>query len=249
MTLLVDIGNSRVKWATLRDGRLSPQQAAEPANWVAADWQRELLQPAGARRVVAASVAGGEPVERLQEAAGAAGCTFERVTTSASAAGVRNAYPEPRLLGVDRWLAVLAAHRLAGTACCVVDVGTATTVDAVTGEGQHLGGFILPGPRLMAASLLHGTSDLAAHTAASGGDGSARFANNTRDAIERGAVVALAALADRSVEELAQLAGTRPVLLLTGGAAGLVAPYLRTPARLEPDLVLQGLALLAGPGD
>jgi type III pantothenate kinase len=131
----------------------------------------------------------------------------------------------------------------------VVDVGTATTVDAVTGDGRHLGGFIVPGPRLMAASLLHGTSDLAAHAAASGGDGSAQFASNTRDAIERGAVVALAALADRSVDELAQLAGTRPLLLLTGGAAGLVAPYLRTPARHEPDLVLQGLALLAGTGD
>jgi len=245
--LLVDIGNSRVKWSVLQGGRLSPQQAAEPADWNAADWQRSLFPPAGLRRVVVASVAGGEPVERLREAARQAGCEFQRVTTTAVAAGVRNAYPDPQLLGVDRWLAIIAAHRLASAPCCVLDVGTAATVDVVTGDGQHLGGFILPGPRLMTASLLHGTSDLAAHRAASASEARPLFANNTRDAIERGAVVALAALADRCVDELARVSGASPRLLVTGGGATSVAPFLRSTARLEPDLVLQGLAILAVP--
>jgi type III pantothenate kinase len=244
--LLVDIGNSRVKWARSRAGVLTPQQAAEHAGWQAADWRALLAEP-GVLKVVAASVAGGEPVEQLRAAARAAGCEFERVTTSATAVGVRNAYPDAHLLGVDRWLALVAAHHLAQAPACVIDVGTAMTVDAITADGQHLGGYILPGPRLMVASLLRGTSDLAAHSAASTSDGEARFATNTRDAIERGAVVALASLADRSVDELEQLAGQSPVLLLTGGAAALVAPYLRTRPRLEPDLVLQGLARLAGP--
>lgn len=246
MMLLVDIGNSRVKWARAQDGKLAPQQAAEHAAWQAADWSALLAQP-GLRKVAVASVAGGAPVEHLRAAALAAGCGFERVTTGAAAAGVTNAYPDARLLGVDRWLAIVAGHHLAQAPCCVIDVGTAMTVDAVTGGGQHLGGFILPGPRLMIASLLCGTSDLAAHSAASTSDGSARFATNTRDAIERGAVVALASLADRSIDELATLADRPPVLLLTGGAADLIAPYLRTRPRLEPDLVLQGLALLAAP--
>ena len=244
--LLVDVGNSRVKWAECRDGRLSPQRAAEHALWLPEDWRRELLATPGLRRVVAASVAGGAPLEALAAAARAAGCEFERVTTSAAAAGVRNGYPDPRLLGVDRWLAAIAAHHLAGRACCVFDVGTAATIDTVRADGQHLGGFILPGPALMVSSLLSGTRDLAAHSSASGEAGRTFFADNTRDAIVRGARVALAALADRATDELARLDGGPAQLIVSGGAAAEVLPYLQSPARHEPDLVLQGLARLAG---
>jgi len=249
LILLVDIGNSRVKWAVLDDGALTPQRAAAHAGWSVDDWRREVLGQPGILRVVAATVAGGDSAQSLREAAHTQlGCDVEFVTTSAEAAGVRNAYPDPRLLGVDRWLAVIAAHHSTHDACCVVDVGTAATIDAVTRDGQHLGGFIVPGPRLMVASLLQGTSDLAAHASASVGDTSSLFANNTRDAIERGCAVAVAALADRAVQELAGRVGTAPTLLFTGGAAPLVAPYARTPVRLVPDLVLQGLAALARAG-
>jgi len=244
--LLVDIGNTRVKWSVLSGGALSPQQAADHSGWSPADWSRHLFAQPGISRVVAASVAGHERMELLRAAAREqAGCGVEVVASTGAAAGVRNAYPEPRLLGVDRWLAVIAAHHLTRAPCCVVDVGTATTIDAVSGDGQHLGGFIVPGPRLMAASLLRGTSNLAAHSAASVSDGGAQFANNTRDAIERGAVVALASLADRSVADLAQLSGAPAVLIVTGGAASLVMPFLRCTPRHVPDLVLQGLAVLA----
>lgn len=196
--------------------------------------------------MVAASVAGSERVEALRAAAREqAGCGVEVVTTTGAAAGVRNAYPEPRLLGVDRWLAVIAAHHLAHAACCVVDVGTAATIDCVAGDGRHFGGFIVPWPRLMVSSLLRGTSDLAVHSAASRSGGGADFATNTRDAIERGAVLALASLADRSVADLASITGVAPQLIVTGGAAPSILPFLRTPARHVPDLVLQGLAVLA----
>jgi type III pantothenate kinase len=245
MMLLVDIGNSRVKWSVCADGVLAPQRAAAYAGWSSDDWGRELFAEPGIRRVVVASVAGGEGIERLRAATLArARCDLQVVTTSGEAAGVRNAYPEPRLLGVDRWLAVVAAHHLTHAACCVVDVGTAATIDAVTADGRHLGGFIVPGPRLMVSSLLRHTSDLESHRAASVTDDGALFANNTRDAIERGAVVALAALADRSVQDLERLTGPKPNLILTGGAAPLVLPYLRHGAQHVPDLVLQGLAVL-----
>ena len=244
MILLVDVGNSRVKWAVLADGELSPQRAAAHAAWTVDDWQRELCAEAGLERVVAASVAGDARLAALREAAARRGLPFAAVATQAEAAGVRNAYPDPRLLGVDRWLAVIAAYSLTGAACCVLDVGTAATIDAVTGVGRHLGGYILPGPDLMVTSLLRGTSDLAAHTQASGAVARSLFATNTRDAIERGAVVALAALADRSVADLEQQAGEPARLLVTGGGAPLVLPHLRTPARPVPDLVLRGLACL-----
>ena len=123
-----------------------------------------------------------------------------------------------------------------------MDVGTAATIDAVTADGQHLGGFIVPGPQLMVGSLLRGTSDLALHTAASSAGAASGFADNTRDAIERGCHLAVAALIDRGVADMARRLGQRPKLLLTGGAAPAIAALLETPADVVPDLVLRGLA-------
>jgi len=245
-TLLVDIGNSRVKWAVLEDGRLGEQQAAPHEAWMPDDWRRRLFGRRGIDRVVAATVAGAGGAEALRAAAlEETGSEASFVATTREAAGVRNGYRDPNLLGVDRWLAVVAAHRLVPGACCVVDVGTAATIDAVAADGQHLGGFIVPGPDLMMRSLWRSTSELAAKTASSGAGAASLFADNTRDAIERGCRLAVAALIERSLEELAQALPSLPVLLLTGGAADQVSPYLRRPGRLVPDLVLQGLSVVS----
>ncbi len=247
MRLLVDIGNSRVKWATLERGRLSEQRAAAHAAWTVDDWRRNLFGVPGIDRVFAASVAGGPSAAALDAAArGATGRAASFAATSAEAGGVRNAYPDPRLLGVDRWLAVVAAFRLVQGPCCVADIGTAATVDGVAGDGRHLGGFIVPGPELMMRSLWKGTADLAAHSASSGVAAGALFADNTRDAIERGCRLAVAALVDRAVAEMSRQLGTRPALLLTGGGSDAIADLLATPAEPCPDLVLRGLAVLAG---
>lgn len=246
--LLADIGNTRVKWAVSDGDRLSPQQAADRARWTEDDWDREVLAASGRiDRVAAVTVAGEQPRAALVAAAARHGIDDVRFYASTAAAcGVTSAYPRPELLGADRWAAMVGAHALFGArACCVVDIGTAATIDALTATGQHLGGFIVPGPRLMVASLLHGTSDLASHSARSDPHERALFADNTRDAIERGCRVTLAALVDRSCEELARDAGAAPVLVLTGGAAGEVAPYVVTAVEHVPDLVLQGIYRLA----
>ena len=246
MMLLVDIGNSRVKWATCDRGEFGTQRAEPHAGWTIEDWRRSLFDVPGIDRVVAASVAGGPSAAALNEAARAeTGGPATFVTTSLDAGGVRNAYAEPRLLGVDRWLAVIAAHRMARGPCCVADVGTAATLDGVSGDGQHLGGFIMPGPELMMRSLWGGTADLATHTATSGAAGSALFADNTRDAIERGCRIAVAAFVDRGVTDMTRRLGPPPALLLTGGAAPGIAPLLETPCTWVPDLVLRGLAIAA----
>lgn len=245
-TLLVDIGNSRVKWAMLEDGRLGEQQAVSHAAWAPDDWRRKLFPRPGVDRVVAATVAGASGADALRTAAlQETGTEATFVTATREAAGVRNGYQDAGLLGVDRWLAVIAAHRLVSGACCVVDVGTAATIDAVTADGQHLGGFIVPGPDLMMRSLWSGTSDLAAKTAGSGDGAESLFADNTRDAIERGCRLAVAALIERSLAELSRSLPAPPALLLTGGAAGQVSPYLATAGRIVPDLVLRGLAFLS----
>ncbi len=243
MILLVDIGNTRVKWATRVEGRLSPQRAAGYAQWSAVDWQHHLFDGPPVEHVLAATVAGGDSRQALEAAARAAGVKrVDFVKSTAALAGVRNAYPDPGLLGVDRWVAVIGAHHLAGAACCVVDVGTAATLDAVDASGQHLGGFIVPGPQLMVRSLHAGTNNLAVHTAASTIGGTRLFADNTRDAIERGCRIALAALVDRTCAELARNVHSMPRLFCTGGAVDQVLPYVLAQYEQVPDLVLRGLA-------
>ncbi len=120
----------------------------------------------------------------------------------------------------------------------------ALLLEPIQGEG----GFIVPGPRLMAQSLHAGTSDLAAHSAASTANERTLFADNTRDAIERGCRVALAALVDRAQAELARVAGSTPALVMTGGAAPDVAPFVLAPVEIVPDLVLRGVLCLTGCG-
>jgi type III pantothenate kinase len=251
MMLLVDIGNTRVKWASCTDGQLSMQHAAEYAHWSVDDWGRELFDGAGpVDRVAAVSVAGDAGRHALVAAAARRGIdavVFH--TSSADACGVRNAYRDPALLGVDRWAAVIGAHHLFWPrACCVVDVGTATTIDAVAGDGRHLGGFIMPGPDLMVRALLAGTSDLASHTAASTVQGGSLFADNTREAIERGCRITLAASIDRCLAELGRTVAAAPVLVVTGGAATEVVPYVLAPVEFVPALVLYGVSRLAWNG-
>jgi type III pantothenate kinase len=244
--LLVDIGNSRVKWATCDRGQLGAQSASACSGWTLDDWRRALFQAPGVDSVLVASVASEASAALLTEAARLeTGKPAVFVATSREAGGVRNAYPEPRLLGVDRWLAVIAAYRLARGACCVADIGTAATLDGVTGDGQHLGGFIVPGPDLMMRSLWRGTADLAAHTATSGAAAGAVFADNTRDAIERGCRLAVAAMVDRAVAEMTRRLGSTPALILTGGGASGIEGLIETGARHVPDLVLRGLAVVA----
>ena len=245
--LLVDIGNSRVKWARCEHGVLGEQQAAAYADWTADDWRAALFQGTPIERVLAASVAGGASVAALDAAARAAtGRGIERVTTQPAAAGVVNGYADPALLGVDRWLAAIGAYRHVQGACVVADIGTAATVDVVAADGRHCGGYIVPGPRLMVASLLHGTSDLASFRATSPPGAGSAFADNTRDAIERGCRVALAAWVERCVRDAERRVGVTPRLLLTGGALPEVLPYLEIPGEQVPDLVLRGLRDIAG---
>jgi type III pantothenate kinase len=161
---------------------------------------------------------------------------------------------------VDRFLAALGAHQLAGgQPVCVVSAGTAVTIDLVDASGVHRGGAILPGPELMIRSLLENTDGIErrARSARSMGystRGGVRarqresdlFARSTRAAIEQGASQAIGALVDRAVARARYLAGRAPLVVLTGGAAKQLRRSFGTRAVLASDLVLRGLALYAG---
>lgn len=248
MTLLVDIGNTRVKWARLLPGgTVAPQSASKHAGWSSQEWRKSLFDGPPIDRVIAVSVASDRTDASLSEAAKSAGAAEVRfVATACEAAGVRNGYADPAQLGADRWVAAIGAYTYSRGACIVADIGTAATIDVVRADGQHLGGYIVPGPELMVASLLHSTSDLGPRHAASGGlNAGAGFSDNTRDAIERGCTLAVAAFVDRCTADATQLLAEVPRLYLTGGAAAAILPGLRSRAEHLPDLVLRGLAALA----
>jgi type III pantothenate kinase len=170
---------------------------------------------------------------------------IEFVTASQEYHGLTNGYLDPSLLGADRWLALIGAWTRARSALCVVDAGTAVKVDSVDSNGQHLGGLIAPGIHMMREALMNNTSDIAKAALHSTPSLAGVLANNTIGAVSRGAVFALAGMADRAAEVIAQSTGTKPRLFITGGDAGMITGTMRSHGEIVPDLVLQGLAVIA----
>lgn len=244
--LLIDIGNTRIKWARLEQGKLHPQSAVPHADWTAQKFI-DTVGPAcvDATRVLVSNVAGSRMAQVVRAGLAQAGHVEpEFVTATATAGGVRNAYSQPAQLGIDRWLAIIGAHALERGAVCVVSVGTALTIDGVDAQGRHLGGVIVPGPDLMMSSLLQNTSDLA-QRAQQGSTTRGLFADNTLGAIRQGAEHAAGALVERAIALMQQQLHETPKLLLTGGGSARLEEALAHPHRHVPDLVLQGLAVLA----
>lgn len=244
--LLVDIGNTRVKWARLADGQMGKQQAAVNVGWGVKEYARRVI---GRRvnRIVVSSVAGDDVNRALTAAARQAEAPLpEFVASERSAAGITTDYLDPWRLGVDRFVGAIGAHHLAsGQPVCVVNVGTAMTIDLVDGSGVHRGGAIVPGPALMVDSLLTRTNGIR-HRATGGPSGvTSLFARTTRTAIGQGALYAAAAVIDRAIEEARGQLGARPLVLLTGGGSAAIKPLIRSSAVSLPDLVLHGLAVWA----
>lgn len=249
MHFVVDVGNTRLKWARVERGRLVERgravhrDALEPALDAL-----EAAVPTAPERVLVSNVAGADVARRLAERVRRrGGVAPELVATTAERLGVRCGYTEPARLGVDRWVAVLAAHRLAaGRPACVIDAGTAATFDAVAADGRHLGGLIFAGARLAAAGLARGTSDIGrTRSVARPAEGLALLGTDTEAAVGRGAMLALAAAFDRAVHTVETALGARAAVYLTGGDAAALEAWLETETELRADLVLEGLALLA----
>jgi type III pantothenate kinase len=251
MHLLIDIGNSRVKWAELDGGVLERRgHAAHRESVDAALGELEDSFSTAPESVIVANVAGLAMAEKLGALCRRRlGLAPEFVAVRAEQFGVRCAYADPARLGVDRWVALLGAHRAVRGAVCVISAGTAVTFDAVDAGGSHLGGLILAGPRLAAAALERHTSDIGPTTAAGEPPrGLDLLGRSTDTAVAHGAWLAIAAALDRAVATVSQALGTAPTVYLTGGDAARVAAWLETEAELRADLVLEGLALFARPG-
>jgi type III pantothenate kinase len=249
--LLVDIGNTNLKWilhADLEGGHAAHCHAWDATTLPAllnAQWSRLPLP----QRVVMASVAGPADNRLIADWVTAQwGSSPTWVTTTAAARGVTNGYDDPAQLGVDRWAALVAAHHLFSGCKCVVDVGTALTCDVLTGDGRHLGGMISPGLTLMHTSLATAT-DGVDPTIDDRGIADTGLGTTTGAGVHIGTLAALVGVIEHAQRYATSVCGLPVTVILCGGDAGRVLPGLDPgTVQHEPELVLKGLALLAENG-
>lgn len=244
MILLLDIGNSRIKWASVQGDRLSEMRAIshhreDCADLIAEVMRRMEQQPA---HVLASNVL--PEAIRLSIAArihAEFGVSVEHVIPKQKAYGIRSGYLRPESLGVDRYVALIAARSMYRSNCIVIDCGTAVTVDALRHDGRHLGGLITPGLQLMEQSLIRRTS-LAAPIS---GDDQALFGTTTSQALRSGCLRFLAASIEGVCHQMTGVLGPDVARLLCGGDAPRVAPLMGGRYDNQPDLVLRGLSIIA----
>lgn len=252
MLLLVDAGNTRIKWAVV-DGSMTQT----PGNWHASGSVAcaDVVQLAQAwsdfqiERILMSNVAGAAMRAELEQVVahtvGIQSVDLEWFASAAVLGGIRNQYLNPTQLGSDRFAAVIGAHALfPNKNLLVATCGTATTIDAVTADGIFVGGMILPGLGLMASSLAKNTAQLP--VVALHADATQPFSDHTDGAIVSGCLAAQAGAIERAFSAHANAhAKVEVCCILAGGAADLIAPQLSIAYQRVDNLVLIGLHTVA----
>ena len=242
MNLLVDMGNTRLKWALSENGQLMPGETLlnQMLNGkeLAALWAT-LKTP---QVVVIASVGAVLRLALVKAVAQELWPGIKIVVASAKSQeyGVTNAYLLPEKLGVDRWLALIAARRRFVGPLCLVDCGTAITIDLLGADGVHQGGFISPGLALMKCALNQGTAALP--------NAVEHFATTPADSTEAAIFAGTLFSAVGLIENVMAKQTETKQLILTGGDAELIAGQLRLDFTIAEHLVLEGLAMVAEVG-
>jgi type III pantothenate kinase len=245
--LLFDVGNSRLKWGVLEQGRIARTGTTTHATLQESGFSVLTTRlPRNVDQILVSNVAGASFATRLAGVMGIHCDTDIHFARAAKAAyGITNGYKQPRRLGVDRWVAMIGARAELRGAICVVDVGTAVTIDVLDKNGHHLGGQILPGLQLMTAALENKTSDVGATGRArkDPGMGMQLFAKSTSVATRNGSLSAVCGAVERAVKSM-RAEGFRPKIVLTGGDASRILKQLDGNILHRPHLVLQGLAFI-----
>ena len=256
--LVMDVGNSRLKWGLYDQPR--PHAVLLTHGVVALEAVDSLFetvwrQQPRPQEMLGCFVASEAVRARVEEQLGAWGVSPRWVKAQPCLAGLTNTYAHPYQLGADRWLAMIGAlHRthpdLAQAAAprvtrplVVVMVGTAVTIDAVDDRQHFIGGLILPGFGLMLRALELGTAGLRVPS------GEVRdFPDNTSDALMSGGTDAIAGAIERSLRRLRKHTGHEPMLIMSGGAVSRLSHVEELPASVVENLIFEGLLTLASSG-
>jgi len=236
MHLFIDRGNTATKWQVVEGSNLVMEGVGNNSDSI--DMTLGEIEKEHFSAIVVSSVGSNEFQCALNEWAEKGNHPSPSfIESSSKACGVTNVYDKPKTLGVDRWLAIIAAHSKYDGLLCVVDSGTAMTMDFVLGSGEHLGGYIVPGSKLMRQSLLSNTEKIhVSDVVIKPGLGI-----NTAEAVVSGIEQMLLAFIEAKIVEISKKYQQEVTLVLTGGHAEQLAKGLAVPVSLEKDLVLQGL--------
>lgn len=234
--ILIDAGNTRMKWALVEDGQWRAQGSSDYEDCSALE-----AHLANGIPCYVASVASAENERQLAALLASRGIAPTWLKAEMAFADVKNSYLKPQQLGVDRWMGLIAARRRTCEPVLVVSAGTAMTVDALSATGEFLGGIIVAGSALMRQALQQGTARVAETTGVW-----QAFPRSTADAVTSGAVAALCGAIEQQHAHLAEVVGTPLRCLITGGDAGLLLPHLRLSVEHAPALVLEGIGCVAG---
>ena len=235
MILCIDAGNSRIKWRLTDNGQQQAQGTqltSEVVDGKNIDFYN--IKPPSEVRI--ASVAGDKIVELLREQlVKQFSVPIRLARVSATVGELSGAYEEPQTLGIDRWLAIAAAHQQYQEPIMVIDAGSAITIDIVGPGGQHIGGYIAPGLRLMHDALWDNTSDV--RVVGSGTEELWLPGKNTQQAVNKGCLLA-------AVSTIESLASQFPVrIVITGGDAKILMQAINLNAESHSNLVLDGMLL------
>lgn len=245
IALLLDVGNSRLKWGVLDDGGI--HRTGHILQQKIRDKGLQALTTKLPRRidtVFVSNVAGNSYATRLSGVIGMhCDCDVRFARSEKRGWGVTNSYRQPRRLSVDRWVAMIGAWAEMQSSCLIVDVGTTVTLDAIDDDGVHLGGQILPGIETMLDSLSVGSTDIVPVKAAAKLSAAdlKMFGRNTAAATREGAQNAVAGAVERAIRTL-QSNGYDPTIILTGGGASRILGALDGAVLHRPNVILQGLA-------
>ena len=243
--LLIDIGNTSVKWALLdANGVQAMFQQRYPqesdTTFFTEQWKK-LEKPSN----VIVSCVANEAIWNVLAAAVDElwNLNIKRVLAEGAGYGITNAYSKPAELGSDRWCALIGAYKLANSHIVVIDCGSAITIDVVNASGEHLGGYILPGISMMKKSLGIYTAQVDVESSGAQSD-SLLPAKSTSECVNVAVNLAAVSLIDTVIKQQ-QEKNTHVQCLLTGGDADLIAKYLTAEYIKIPDLVIRGLAVVA----
>lgn len=231
--LLIDAGNSRVKWALAQGGLWLQQGVVENAQVSTLGATFSALPPP--HKILVSNVAGEAMAQQLRTACGAWSLPIAFISALAEQCGIRNSYQPATQLGSDRWAALIGARQQERAACLVINCGTATTIDALSAQGEFLGGLILPGVDMMQRSI---AGVVQPRQPAGSWQ---HFPRNTADALFTGAIQATLGAIHLQFESLAEHTAR---CVLSGGAAHKIQAHLKLPLIQIDNLVLHGLQII-----
>lgn len=238
MVLYLDVGNTALKWRCYHDGKTLQGGGVHGRDWVEQIRVLAAALEAAPDRIIIGSVAGKETDRVLREEVLAVlKCEPEFYYSPQSWKGLVNAYEEPSRLGVDRWLAVVEAWHRSGAAI-VIDCGSAITLDVISREGRHGGGYIVPGMKMLEHSLSVGTGSVRAEA---GRKKDFAPGASTPECVHNGILLMCVAFVTDALVALQNTLQDTCSIYMTGGDASALQPFLTAQVDVVPDMVLDGL--------